>query len=135
MLLRTTTNRLILAVWLVVFLAAVGLAIETAGQILRIGFFGERPPLSMFQTLLRVVFAVAAIGLLLVRHNVLDRATLIVGAAAAGSSVLFGLGLRSAALSAFRLLSHLILYVLAAAVAARFANLALRRSRIRESVP
>lgn len=133
--LRTTHDRLVLCSWVVVLIAATALAVETAGQILRDGFFGLRPPLSMFQTGLRFVFFVGAIGLLPVRHHTLDRAALIVGAAAAASSVLFGLGLRSAALSVFRLLSHLILYVLAAVVAARLANVALRQTRMPESAP
>jgi hypothetical protein len=106
MLPRTTNDRLVLSFWVVVLIVATALAVETAGQILRVGFFGTRPPLSMLQTGLRVVFVVVAISLLPVTHHTLDRAALIVGAAAAGSSVLFGLGLRSAVLSAFRLLSQ-----------------------------
>ena len=113
--------------WLVVLIAAMGLALTTAGQIQEIGLTGPRPPLSTAQTALRIVLVVGAIAFLFLRRHPLERVALVVGALAAGSSALYGFGLRSPFLSAFRLLSHLALYVLASIVAARLMWVALRQ--------
>jgi len=64
----------------------------------------------------------------------LERVTLLMGAAAAGSSALYGLGLRSAALSAFRLLSHLAAYALAMIVAGRMIAVTLRQPKAEASL-
>ena len=113
--------------WFVVMVVAALLVVETVAEILRVGLTGTRPPLSAFQTSLRIVLGVGAIALLGWRRHVLERATLLVGAAAACSSALYGFGMRSLALSAFRLLSHLVTYVLAMAVARRLIALARRQ--------
>jgi hypothetical protein len=103
--------------WCAVLIAAIVLAMGTARQIADAGLTGVRPPLPAAQIALRIAIVVGAIGLWRLFRHPLERATLVVGAAAAGSSALFGFGLRSAFLSAFRLLSHLAAYMLAAACA------------------
>jgi hypothetical protein len=112
-------DRLPALFWVLVFAAAALLTIDTATTIVNVGLIGDRSPLSVSQTGLRIALMVSALGLMFVRRNRLERITLLSGAAAAGSSAIYGFGLRSAGLSAFRLLSHLILYALATLVAGR----------------
>jgi hypothetical protein len=112
-------NRLIIGIWLAVFVGAAMLAVNTTVQIEQIGLTGPRPPLSAFDTALRIVFVFGAIVLLYFRRHPLERLTLIIGAAAAGSSALYGFGVRSDSLSAFRLLSHLAAYTLGVTAALR----------------
>jgi len=112
-----TKSRLIALGWLAVFLASAFLTGETVATMHRFGLTGERPPLPAVQTILRILIVVAALALVPVFRGVLERCTLLMGAAAAGSSALFGFGLRSAGLSAFRLLSHLAAFALAMLVA------------------
>jgi hypothetical protein len=114
---RTARGRVTRLAWAAVLGAAAFLAIDTVAAIARIGLAGARPPLPPLQTALRIAVVVGAFGLLAVVRGGLERITLLVGAAAAGSSALYGFGLRSPALSSFRLLSHLAVYVLAMAVA------------------
>lgn len=102
-----------------VFLVSGFLASETIGTMQRVGLFGTRPPLPVTQTVLRFLIVVVALGLLWFSRSVLDRVTLFVAAAAAGSTALYGLGYRSTALSAFRLLLHLAAYALVMVVASR----------------
>lgn len=113
------TNRLVVVMWTVVFGLAVWLTIETVTTIANVGLTGDRPPLPAFQTALRVVFGAGGLVFFAIRRDPWERVTGILGAAAAGSTTLFGFGFRSPALSAFRLLSHLALFALAAIVAAR----------------
>lgn len=112
-------NRLIGVGWCAVLVGAVLLTIQTATFILHNGLMADRPPLSMFQTWLRLVLVLGATVLLWVRRDPIERAALITGILAPGSSALFGIGLRSPLLAALRLLSHLALYALAAVVAWR----------------
>jgi hypothetical protein len=112
-------HRLIGAAWYAVLVVAVLMTIQTATFILHNGLMADRPPLSMFQTGLRVALVLGATVCLLVRRDLIERAALITGILAPGSSALFGLGLRSPLLAALRLLSHLALYALAAVVAWR----------------
>jgi len=111
--------RLAALAWVAVFLIAGVLASETIETIRTVGLFGTRPPLPVVQLVLRILIIATALGLLSVFRSVLDRITLLVVAAAAGSTALYGLGYRSAGLSAFRLLSHLAAYALAMVVASR----------------
>lgn len=113
---RVVVNRL---TWVAALGAAGFLAIDTVVTIARVGLVGARPPLSVLQTVLRIAIVAVALGLLGIRRNTLERITLLTGAAAAGSSALFGFGLRSPGLLAFRLLSHLAAYSLVMVVAAR----------------
>lgn len=85
----------------------------------RVGLFGLRPPLSVFHTFLRILIAVVALALLYVFRCLLERIALLTAAAAASSTALYGIGLRSAGLSAFRFLSHLAAYALVMVVAGR----------------
>ena len=105
--------------WAVVFGLALFLELATVTTIARVGLTGDRPPLPAFQTGIRVVLGVGALVFVAIRRDVWERVTGVLGAAAAGSTTLYGFGLRSPALSEFRLLSHLALYALAAIVAAR----------------
>jgi hypothetical protein len=112
-------HRLTALAWVAVFLISGFLAGETIETMRHVGLFGTRPPLPMAQTILRILIIAVALGLLCVFRSALDRMTLLAAAAAAGSTALYGLGYRSAGLSAFRLLSHLAAYALAMVVASR----------------
>jgi hypothetical protein len=127
-------DRLTLLAWVAVLIASGVLAVDTALAIQRIGLTGTRPELSVLQTGLRIAIVVGALGLLSVCRNSLERITLLMGAAAAGSSALYGLGLRSPALSAFRLLSHLAAYALAMIVAGRMIAVTLRQPKAEASL-
>ena len=78
-----------------------------------------RPPLSPAQIALRIVLVLGASAFLFLRRDLLERAALVMGIVAPGSSALFGFGLRSPLLAAVRLLSHLVLYILSVVVASR----------------
>ena len=101
------------------FLTSGFLASETIETMRHIGLFGTRPSLPVAQTVLRILIVAVALGLLCAFRSALDQMTLLVVAAAAGSTTLYGLGYRSAGLSAFRLLSHLAAYALLRVVASR----------------
>ena len=116
---RATSGRLVLLLWFVVLAASIVFAIETIGEVLREGIVSPRPPLSAFQTGFRIALVVGAAGLLFVLRHPLERVTLLVAVAAAGASAFYGFGVRSSFLVAFRLLSHLGLYLLAVVVASR----------------
>jgi TRAP-type C4-dicarboxylate transport system permease small subunit len=103
-------HRLSLVGWAAILIASAWLAVGTVAQMLSVGLFGQRPPLTSFDTGLRIVIVAGAVTLCCVRRDALERVTLIAGAAAAGSSALYGFGMRSPGLSAFRLLSHLVAY-------------------------
>jgi hypothetical protein len=113
-------TRLSLIGWALILLASAWLAVGTVAQILTVGLFGQRPPLAPFDTGLRIVIVAGAVALFYFRRDAFERVTLIAGAAAAGSSALYGFGMRSPGLSAFRLLSHLAAYTLAAIAAGRW---------------
>jgi hypothetical protein len=112
--------------WIVVFLVSGLLECDQVATIQRVGLFGVRPPLSVAHTVLRVLIVIASIALLYVFHSALQRIALLTATAAAGSSALYGFGLRSAGLSAFRLLSHLLAYALVMLVAGRMIVVARR---------
>jgi hypothetical protein len=119
-------HRLTALGWVAVFLISGFLACETIETMLRVGLFGTRPPLPVAQTALRILIIAVALGFLCFFRSALDRMMLLVVAAAAGSTALYGLGYRSAGLSAFRLLSHLAAYALVMVVASRKAAAARR---------
>jgi len=121
--------RLIALAWVAVFLVSAFLAIETIDTIEQVGLFGARPPLSLAQTILRILIGAALLLLLRVFESALERTSLLVAAAAAGSTALYGFGLRSAGLSAFRLLSHLAAYTLFTYVAV--AKVAVSRRKLK----
>ena len=98
---------------------AVLLTAQTAIYILQNGLIAVRPPLSLSQTALRIALGAGAIVFLFVRRLILERAALAMGVVAAGSSALFGFGMRSPLLASVRLLSHFALYALTAIVAWR----------------
>jgi hypothetical protein len=113
-------------VWVVFFLVSGFLGADTVATMTRVGLFGLRPPLSLLQTVLRIVIVVVALALLSVLRSRLERIALLIGAAAS-STALYGVGLRSAGLSAFRLLSHLAAYALIMVVAGRNVTITLRQ--------
>src|SRR5215469_2623074 len=114
-------------VWAVFFLVSGFLGAGTVATMTRVGLFGLRPPLSLLQTVLRIVIVVVALALLSVLRSRLERIALLIAAAAASSTALYGVGLRSAGLSAFRLLSHLAAYALIMVVAGRNVTITLRQ--------
>src|SRR5436190_3324436 len=101
---------LTVAVVLVAILCAAG-AVWTAYWSLRFGL-APRSPLSALQTAIRFAAVTLAVILLLLRRDWIERTTLLCAIVAAGSSALFGLGLRSTTLDVFRLLFHFIAYAL-----------------------
>jgi hypothetical protein len=103
--------------WAAAFLVSAFLEGETVVTVVRVGLFGTRPPLTVFQTVLHVLIALLALALWPLFRGRLERITLVIAAAASSSTALYGIGLRSAGLSAFRLLSHLCVYALITAVA------------------
>ena len=81
------------------------------------------------QAILRILIGAVLLLLLRVFESALARTSLLIAAAAAGSTALYGFGFRSAGLSAFRLLSHLAAYALFTYVAA--AKLAVSRRKLK----
>src|SRR5215469_11405590 len=124
-----TRTRLVPLAWVVVFLASGFLGGDTVHTMMRVGLFGLRPPLSVAQTVLRIVIVLTALALLHALHGRLERIALLIAAAAASSSALYGIGLRAAVLSAFRLLSHLGAYALIMVVASQKVAIAFRQPR------
>jgi hypothetical protein len=116
---KIARRRLTALAWAAVFLISAVLASETIGTMQHVGLFGTRPPLPVAQTVLRILIIAAALGLLCVFRSTLRRLTLLVVVAAAGSTAIYGIGYRSAGLSAFRLLSHVAAYALVMVVAGR----------------
>jgi hypothetical protein len=112
-------KRLITVACAAVFLVSGFLGGDTVVTMTRVGLFGQRPPPSVFHTALRILIAVVAVALLYVFQGRIDRISLLIAAAAASSTALYGIGVRSDALSAFRLLSHLAAYALIMFVAGR----------------
>jgi hypothetical protein len=112
-------HRLTALAWVAVFLISGFLANETIETMRHVGLFGTRPPLPVAQTVLRILIIAVALGSCAFFQSALDRMTLLVVAGAAGSTAIYGLGYRSAGLSAFRLLSHLAAYALVMVVASR----------------
>ena len=105
--------------WMAIVAAGMFMTADTLNIINAIGLVGERPPLSSLQTGLRAVLIAGAIVLLKTFRHPLERSALVMAIAAAGSSFLYGMGMRSPALSAFRLISHLVMYLLVAIAAGR----------------
>ena|SRR5215469_7071510 len=126
---KNTRKALTRLAWVAVFLLSGFLGGDTVVTMTRVGLFGLRPPLSIFHTVLRILIVVLALALLYVFQGRLERITLLIAAAAASSTALYGIGLRSAGLSAFRLLSHLAGYALIMAVAGRKIAITLRQLR------
>jgi hypothetical protein len=98
------------------------LAAGTISTILHTGLTGARPPISLAATLLRALMVFAALSLLSTFRRPLERVTLLIAAAAALCTTLYGFGIRSPLLSAARLALHLAAYVLLMLVAARRAT-------------
>jgi len=68
-------------------------------------------------------------GLFFVRRDIVERITLVCVVVAAGSSALFGVGVRSPALSVVRLIFHFAAYSMGAVVFTRMLQVAGRRQR------
>jgi hypothetical protein len=79
-----------------------------------------RPPLSVFQTVVRFVVVILAIVLFWRRRDLMERSALTCAVIAAGSSALFGLGVNSTALQIVRLLFHFLAYSLGAVAIIRW---------------
>lgn len=91
----------------------------TAYWSLRFGL-ARRPPLSPLHTAARFAAVTVAIILLLIRRDSIERTALLCAVIAAGSSALFGLGLRSTTLDVVRLLFHFFAYALGVVVSVRW---------------
>ena len=128
-----TRMRLIALAWAAVFLVSGFLGGDTVVTMTRVGLFGPRPPLSVFHTALRILIVVVALVLLYVFQDRLERIALLIAVAAASSTALYGIGLRSALLSAFRLVSHLAAYALIMSIAGRRAAITLRQHLCRDA--
>ena len=124
---HSAKKRLTALAWAAVFLVSGFLGGDTVATMRRVGLFGLRPPPSVLHAALRILIAAAALALLYVFQGLLERTALLVAASAAGSTALYGFGLRSAGLSAFRLLSHLAAYALLMSVAGGNLATAFRR--------
>jgi hypothetical protein len=124
---NNTRKWLTVLAWGTVFAVSGFLGGDTVVTMTRVGLFGRRPPLPVFQTVLHMLMAVAVLALLYVFHSRLERIVVLIAAAAASSTTLYGMGLRSDWLSAFRLLSHLAAYTLIMVVAGRKVAVTLRR--------
>ena len=132
---NTTREWRTASAWVAVFLVAGLLAGGTIFTMTRVGLFGPRPPLSVFHTAIRILIAVIALALLSVFQDHLERIALLMAAAAASSTALYGLGMRSAGLSAFRLLSHLAAYTLIMFVAGRKVAITFHQPRSARATP
>lgn len=113
------SRRVVTVFWLVVLGAALLLGFNTTRFILMAGLYAERPPLPWAHTALRFAIIVGSMVITFVARDRFLRATVLIAAVAAASTALFGLGLRSAPLSAFRLISHLVAYILIITLAIR----------------
>jgi hypothetical protein len=109
---------LIVLILLLAIFCAAG-AVWTAYWSLRFGL-APRPPLSLPQTVLRFAVVTFALILLLFRSDWIERAAFLCAIVAAGSSALFGLGVRSTTLDIIRLLFHFVAYALGFAVSVRW---------------
>ena len=94
-------------------------AVWTAYWSLRFGL-APRPPLSVWQTALRFVVVIIALGLLVRRRDLIERGAFACAVVAAGSSALYGLGVNSTALQVMRLLFHFLGYSLGAVAIVRW---------------
>lgn len=121
-----TSRRKTALAWVAVLLISGFLGVDAIVTMMRVGLFGPRPPLSVFHTVLRVLIVVGALALLYVFQGRLERLALLIAGAAATSTALYGVGLRSTLLSAFRFLSHLAAYALIMFVAGRKIAIAFR---------
>ena len=114
-----------IAVVFLLVISAAGAA-WTAYWSLRFGLT-PRPPLSPLHTVVRFAVVTLAVILLPLRRDSIERATLICGVLAAGSSALFGLGFRSTTLDVVRLLFHFFAYALGVVVCVRWLGLVWRK--------
>ena len=105
-----------IALFLVVCLAG---ALWTAWWTLSFGL-APRPPLSVFQIVLRFLVVILALVLLWFRRDLIERSALACTVIAAGSSFLFGLGVNSTGNQIVRLLFHFLAYSLGAAAIIRW---------------
>jgi CHASE2 domain-containing sensor protein len=100
------------SVLVVALVACIAGAVGTAIWTLRHGLLSERPPLPAWHTAIRVVIVLAAGLLAAVRRDRTERVALVCAVVAAGSSTLFGLGIRAPALFATRLIFHFLAYAI-----------------------
>ncbi len=112
----------------VLFLFCVTGAIWTAYWSLRFGL-APRPPLSVFQTLLRLLVVGSAFFLWWRCRDLIQRIALSCAIIAAGSSALFGFGVDSTGLRVVRLLFHFLAYSFGALAILRWFASAVRNRR------
>lgn len=103
-------------------------AIWTAYWSLRFGL-APRPPLSEFQTLLRLLVVGLSMFLWWRRRDLIERIALSCAIIAAGSSALYGFGVNSTTLQIVRLLFHFLAYSLGAAAIVRWFASAVRNTQ------
>ena len=115
---------------LLLALACAAAAIWTAYWSLRFGL-APRPPLPPFQTGMRIVIVLVALTLVRLRPDPVERTTLLFTAIAAGTSALFGFGLRSTVNDVARLLFHFLAYALGALVLLRW----LAKGHVHDAAP
>lgn len=108
---RLTKANLVTAFMALLLIFCIAGAVWTAYWSLWFGL-AQRPPLSVFQTVLRFVVVMLAIVLFWRRRDLMERSALTCAVIAAGSSALYGLGVNSATLQVVRLLFHFLGYSL-----------------------
>jgi nitrate reductase NapE component len=119
---------IVVALGSVLAACAVG-AIGTVVWIWRFGLFAPRAPLSAFGTAVRLAFLVSAVALFLARRDAVERVTLVCVVIAAGSSVIWGLGVQSSAVAAVRLIFHELAYSMGAVAIIRIWRVLPRQRR------
>jgi len=109
-------------------------ALWTAYWSLRFGL-APRPPLSAFQTMLRVLIVALALVLCWRRRDFTERMALVCAIIAAGSSALFGFGVNSTTLQVTRLLFHFLAYSLGIVAIVRWFRSTIFGARSSTQVP
>lgn len=103
------SRTVLVALFLITFVACCAGAVGTVLQIARIGL-GPAPPPSTFGSWGRVVGVVLALALWPMARRIVEHLTLFTFVLGVGASALVGLGIRASAVDAVRVLYHLFMF-------------------------